>query len=102
MSGLSGATLVGPPTLPVERWDDQHIRWAIEWRDVGLFIRAWREAHWPLRISQERTARWLRTSQPRLSLLETGQASETNVLVLEEWFQILKVPDEYWWFRHFQ
>ena len=80
-----------PPEHDEDWWDHPFIVEAYARRNVGLFLRAWREAHWPERISQARTARWLAMTQATLSLIETGlrRVSEDERV---RWLEILHVP----------
>ncbi|MGM1058670.1 helix-turn-helix domain-containing protein [Saccharothrix sp. Mg75] len=87
------------PPVPPEFWDDEHIGPALESRQMGAVIRAFRTHPFHRRdIIQEQMARWLNISPSRLSRIENGE-SVFDLGKLARWSRMLGIPQGHLWFH---
>ncbi|MEV2226019.1 helix-turn-helix transcriptional regulator [Nocardia vinacea] len=89
------------PPLPDHAWWSGDLRQALDARDIGKAIRAYRHHshHGRHRINQEDMARWLSITQGHLSRIEQGRVRVTNLDTLSTYARILDVPPPLLWFE---
>ncbi|WP_254854234.1 helix-turn-helix domain-containing protein [Nocardia donostiensis] len=88
------------PPLPEHAWWSGDLRQALDARDIGKAIRAYRHHphHGRRRITQEEMARWLSITQGHLSRIEQGRVPVTNLDTLTQFARLLAVPPSLLWF----
>ncbi len=92
-------TLTEIPSTGADLWAHPFIAAAVDRRHPGLVVRAWREAHWPDRIPQDRAARILGVSQGTLSHWETSDQAPHGPREWDGWFDLLGAPAHLRWWR---
>lgn len=90
--------LVAPPTMPNEFWDHPEIKKALDNRDFGQLLRAYRTASRPT-IKQADLAGWLGLAQGHVSRIERGVTPARDLDKLDRWAQTLGIPEHCLWFR---
>jgi hypothetical protein len=83
-------TLLEPPDLGADFWEQPEILAAVTREQLGQFILAYRGAR-RARFSQDQMARWLGLSQNTVSRLEAQEAPVTEAR-LDSVFRALRVP----------
>lgn len=87
-----------PPAVPAPFWQTTTMRAALESRDMGLVMRAFRTHPYHGRIiPQEVAAGWVGLSQSGLSRVEAGQHPFTEAR-LTRWAHVLGIPERLLWF----
>ncbi|WP_280248739.1 helix-turn-helix domain-containing protein [Nocardia abscessus] len=89
------------PSLPDHAWWSGDLREALDARDIGKAIRAYRRHphHGGRRVTQEDMARWLSITQGHLSRIEQGRVRVTNLETLSTYARILGIPPLLLWFE---
>ncbi|MFF0532856.1 helix-turn-helix domain-containing protein [Nocardia amikacinitolerans] len=89
------------PALPDHAWWSGDLRQALDARDIGKAIRAYRRHphHGRRPITQEDMARWLSMTQGHLSRIEQGRVRVTNLDTLSAYARILRIPPLLLWFE---
>ncbi|MGY2030243.1 helix-turn-helix domain-containing protein [Nocardia gipuzkoensis] len=89
------------PPLPDHEWWSGDLRQALDARDIGKAIRAYRRHphHGRRRVTQEDMARWLSITQGHLSRIEQGRVRVTNLDTLSTYARILRIPPLLLWFE---
>jgi transcriptional regulator with XRE-family HTH domain len=78
----------------------EEFREAFASRHFGRIMRAYRFAHNPV-LTQARLGRWLGLTQGQVSRLESlRDAPPSDLLKLERWARVLRVPEAFLWFRY--
>lgn len=87
------------PIVPAEFWDEPSVQAALEARNMGKLIRAFRlhPHHGRTPISQERAAKWVGITQAQLSRIENGSPI-VHLDRLIQWALTLRVPVSMLWF----
>jgi DNA-binding XRE family transcriptional regulator len=84
--------------LPDGFWLAEPLQLAIEARDFGQLLRAYRHARCP-ELTQETLATLLGITQGQISRIERGITLVQDLAKLTDWTQTLGVPDQYLWFK---
>jgi transcriptional regulator with XRE-family HTH domain len=89
-----------PPPLPEHAWNTGELRGALQARDIGGAIRAYRRHphHGRRRITQDEMARWLSITQGHLSRIERGRMRVSNLEALTSYARVLGIPPRLLWF----
>lgn len=96
------ADLDTPPQFGIDFFDTAEFRAAFESRHVGRVFKVYRTRPYFIEmfgkaLAQETLGRWLGLRQTRISRLENG-APEQNIETLQEWAEILSLPQRMLWF----
>ncbi|MBF6083162.1 helix-turn-helix domain-containing protein [Nocardia cyriacigeorgica] len=87
------------PDLPDHAWWSGDLRRALDARDIGAVIRAFRYHPYHARtVSQQDMARWLSITQGYLSRIETGRVPVSNLNTLISHARTLRIPPALLWF----
>ncbi|WP_228799218.1 helix-turn-helix domain-containing protein [Nocardia cyriacigeorgica] len=87
------------PELPDHAWWSGDLRRALDAREIGAVIRAFRYHPYHARtVSQQDMARWLSITQGYLSRIETGRVQVSNLNTLIGYARALGVPASLLWF----
>lgn len=89
-----------PPVVPPEFWETDDMQAALRSRHMGKVIRAYRHHihHGHGGLSQEDVARWVGSSQGKISRLETGPPL-LRLDQLISWATLLGIPERHLWFK---
>ncbi|WP_258079867.1 helix-turn-helix domain-containing protein [Nocardia cyriacigeorgica] len=88
------------PELPDYVWWSGDLRHALDARDIGAVIRAFRShPYHPRAVPQQDMARWLSITQGYLSRIETGRVSVSNLTTLISYARALRIPPALLWFE---
>lgn len=90
---------VRPPAVGPGFWQDTTMRAALDTRDLGKVMHAFRtHPHHDRTITQETAAAWVGVSQSRLSRIEQGALLHDPARQIH-WAHVLGVPTELLWFE---
>jgi transcriptional regulator with XRE-family HTH domain len=98
-SSCGRSSVLKPPNVPREFWDNAQLRDALATWHIGRVIYVYRTHPWhPRPLSQDAVAGWLELTQPQLSRIENGRAIE-DLGKLRPYAQTLGIPRELLWFK---
>lgn len=86
-----------PAEPPPGFWTRSDVQSALANRHFGMLLRAYRRAHDP-EIRQAQVAEWLALGQGQISRIERSTKPVTDLVKLERWSRILRIPQQYLWF----
>jgi tetratricopeptide (TPR) repeat protein len=96
--GSASADALRAPVHPPDFWERPELRAALLERHFGRFLRAYRVAQTPP-VQQTRLAEWLGITQGQLSRVERAVAPVRDLVKLDQWVRILRVPAHLLWFE---
>ena len=89
-----------PPVVPLEFWQDDHLREALASWHIGRVFYAYRSHPWHGRVvSQETLAGWLGLTQAQLSRIESASTAPQDLGKLMSWAHSLRIPAYLLWFK---
>lgn len=88
----------GPPAVSDDFWRAPELQEASNTRQFGRLLRAYREAH-ATEVTQAQLAGWLGMTQAQISRLERGISPANDLVKLDRWAQVLRIPQQYLWFK---
>ncbi|WP_173126891.1 helix-turn-helix domain-containing protein [Kibdelosporangium persicum] len=74
------------------------LREALDARQFGQVLRAYRKAY-PAGLTQAQVAAWLGLTQTQISRLESGRSPANDLVKLDRWARVLRIPQRYLWFK---
>jgi len=86
-----------PPTLPAGFWDRPQMRNALQRREFGAVLAAYRSGQ-DRKITQSDLGLWLGISQGEVSRIERGAVPVRDLDKLDRWARVLGIPQRCLWF----